>query len=63
MTHNDWSVSIERHGFATVTLRRLRGCGLKVIAHEVIGFGVAFAVSLAVSVAVVELIWRLEGGQ
>jgi hypothetical protein len=48
-----------RHGFATVALRRLRGRGLKVMAQEMIGFGVAFAVSLAVSVAVVELIWGL----
>jgi hypothetical protein len=33
--------------------------GLKVMAQEVTGFGVAFAVSLAVSVAIVELIWGL----
>jgi hypothetical protein len=32
---------------------------LKVMAQEVIGFGVAFAVSLGVSVAIVELIGGL----
>jgi hypothetical protein len=57
MTHNDRSASIERHGFTTVALRPLRGHGLRVMAHEMIGFVVAFAMSLAVSVALVELIW------
>jgi hypothetical protein len=39
-------------------MRELRGRGMimKVMAQEVIAFGVAFAVSLAISVAVVELI-------
>jgi hypothetical protein len=39
-------------------MRELRGRGMimKVMAREVIAFGVAFAVSLAISVAVVELI-------
>jgi hypothetical protein len=34
---------------------------MKVIAQEVIGFGLAFALSLTVSVAAVELIWRFTG--
>ena len=36
-----------------------RGMIMKVMAREVIAFGVAFALSLAISVAVVELIWEL----
>jgi|HubBroStandDraft_1064217.scaffolds.fasta_scaffold285744_3 hypothetical protein len=42
-------------------MRELRGRGMitKVMAKEVIAFGVAFALSLAVSVTVVELIWGL----
>jgi hypothetical protein len=50
------NVEYQRDGFAAGALRRLRGRGLKVIAKEVLAFGVAFAVSLAISVAVVELI-------
>jgi hypothetical protein len=45
----------------TQWLEGLRGRGriIKVMAQEVIAFGVAFAVSLAISIAVVELIWGL----
>jgi hypothetical protein len=51
------NVEYQRHGFAAGALRRLRGRGLKVIAKEVLAFGVAFSLSLAVSVTVVELVW------
>jgi hypothetical protein len=37
----------------------LRGMIVKVIAQEVIGFGLAFALSLAASITAVELVWHL----
>ena len=37
----------------------MRGLIVKVIAQEVIGFGLAFALSLAASITAVELVWQL----
>ena len=37
----------------------LKGLIVKVIAQEVIGFALAFALSLAVSITAVELVWQL----